>query len=143
MPIANGSTLSSTAFRAERGVTLVIAGGARGADTLAEEWAKAVGLPCRVFMADWAGLGRKAGPIRNEQMLSKGQPHLVVAFPGGRGTAHMMGIARACIIQVMSASSCDASSSSVLSETRTLSQISWRPRREIPPARDHQALPNA
>jgi hypothetical protein len=52
-------------------------------------------------MADWAGLGRKAGPIRNEQMLSEGQPHLVVAFPGGRGTAHMVGIARAAGVEVI------------------------------------------
>jgi hypothetical protein len=29
----------------DRGFSLVISGGARGADTLAEEWAKAVGLP--------------------------------------------------------------------------------------------------
>jgi predicted Rossmann-fold nucleotide-binding protein len=88
-------------LHAERGFALVIAGGARGADTLAEEWAKAVALPCRVLLADWAGLSRKAGRIRNEQMLSQGQPHLVVAFPGGRGTAHMVGIARAAGLEVI------------------------------------------
>jgi hypothetical protein len=49
----------------DRGFSLVVSGGARGADTLAEEWAKAAGLPTTVYHADWGKLGRKAGPIRN------------------------------------------------------------------------------
>jgi hypothetical protein len=88
-------------LRAERGFSLVIAGGARGADTLAEEWAKAAGLPCDVYRADWEGLGRKAGPIRNERMLHEGKPELVVGFPGGRGTAHMCRIAREAGVEVI------------------------------------------
>jgi hypothetical protein len=76
-------------LRAERGFSLVIAGGARGADTLAEEWARARGVSCEVYRADWEGLGRKAGPTRNARMLAEGKPDLVVGFPGGRGTAHM------------------------------------------------------
>ena len=85
----------------ERGFSLVIAGGARGADTLAEEWAKARGIACDVYRADWEGLGRKAGPIRNERMLVEGKPDVVVAFPGGRGTAHMVRIAREAGIEVI------------------------------------------
>lgn len=81
-------------LRRARGATVLIAGGARGADTLAEEWAKAQGLPCTVYMADWEGLGRKAGPIRNQRMLDEGKPDLVIAFPGGRGTADMIRRAR-------------------------------------------------
>jgi hypothetical protein len=81
-------------LHAERGFSLVIAGGARGADTLAEEWAKARNIPCEIYHADWEGLGRKAGPIRNARMLVAGKPDLVVGFPGGRGTAHMVRIAR-------------------------------------------------
>ena len=88
----------------ERGFSLVIAGGARGADTLAEEWAHAAGVRCDVYMADWAGLGRKAGPIRNRQMLDEGKPELVVAFPGGRGTANMVRIAREAGIEVIEVS---------------------------------------
>jgi len=88
-------------LRAERGFSLVIAGGARGADTLAAEWAASRGVPCEVYMADWEGLGRKAGPIRNERMLAEGKPDLVVGFPGGRGTAHMCRIAREAGIEVL------------------------------------------
>jgi YspA, cpYpsA-related SLOG family len=89
---------------AERGFSLVIAGGARGADTMAEEWARTTGLPCTVYQADWEDLGRKAGPIRNQRMLQEGRPALVVAFPGGRDTAHMVSIARAAGVEVIEAS---------------------------------------
>jgi hypothetical protein len=88
----------------ERGFSLIIAGGARGADTMAEEWAKARGIACDVYHADWAGRGRRAGPIRNEQMLREGKPDLVVAVPGGRGTAHMCRIAREAGVEVVEVS---------------------------------------
>lgn len=68
----------------------VIHGAARGADSLAAAWANARGVPCRAFPAAWGEHGRAAGPIRNRQMLHEGKPTLVVAFPGGRGTANMM-----------------------------------------------------
>lgn len=32
----------------------------------------------------------KAGPDRNQRMIDEGRPDLVVAFPGGRGTADMI-----------------------------------------------------
>jgi hypothetical protein len=71
-------------------ISEVIAGGARGADTLGAEWASSRGIPLRVFMAEWETFGRAAGPIRNQRMLDEGKPMLVVAFPGGRGTADMV-----------------------------------------------------
>ena len=89
------------AIHGERPISLVIAGGARGADTLGAEWAKGQGIPCEVYMADWEGLGRKAGPIRNQRMLDEGKPDLVVAFPGGRGTADMVRRAHAAGLAVL------------------------------------------
>jgi hypothetical protein len=88
-------------LRDERGITLVIAGGARGADTFAAEWAATRSIECRVYEAEWAALGRSAGPIRNQRMLDDGKPELVVAFPGGRGTADMMRRARAAGVEVI------------------------------------------
>jgi predicted Rossmann-fold nucleotide-binding protein len=88
-------------LHAEHGFMVVIAGGARGADTLAAEWAGDRGIPTQVYMAEWERLGRKAGPIRNQRMLDEGRPDLVVAFPGGTGTAGMMGIARKAGIEVI------------------------------------------
>lgn len=78
--------------------SVVIVGGAKGADTLAEVAARAVGLQCEVYPADWERYGRRAGPVRNRQMLREGQPDLVVAFHadlwGSRGTADMVRVAR-------------------------------------------------
>jgi hypothetical protein len=85
------------------GISEVIHGAARGADTLAGEWAKARGIPVLVYPADWEKHGRAAGPRRNEQMLREGKPDLVVAFPGGRGTAHMVRIAKEAGVKVLEA----------------------------------------
>ena len=72
------------------GLAGIIAGAARGADNLAAEWAKDRGVPLTEFPADWTKHGKRAGPIRNQQMLDEGRPDAVVAFPGGRGTADMV-----------------------------------------------------
>lgn len=53
------------------------------------------GINRTVFKADWSKDGRKAGPVRNSVMLSVGKPDLVIAFPGGRGTADMVRKAKA------------------------------------------------
>jgi hypothetical protein len=91
-----------------RGIVRIIAGGAKGADTLAEEWAKIQELECVVYHADWAKHGRAGGPIRNQQMLDEGKPNLVGAFPGGRGTADMVRRARAAGIEVIEVEISDA-----------------------------------
>lgn len=77
-------------LHAERGIACIIAGAARGADTLAAAWATDRGIALLEFPADWKTQGRAAGPIRNQRMLEEGAPSYVVAFPGGRGTADMV-----------------------------------------------------
>jgi predicted Rossmann-fold nucleotide-binding protein len=72
------------------GPLTVIEGGAAGADQIARTWAYHVGATIHTFQAEWAKHGRAAGPIRNQEMLEKGKPELVLAFPGGRGTADMV-----------------------------------------------------
>jgi hypothetical protein len=61
---------------------------------MAGQWAQRRGIACIAYEADWKHEGRAAGPIRNKRMLDEGSPDLVVAFPGGRGTANMIGQAR-------------------------------------------------
>jgi hypothetical protein len=73
---------------------IIIHGGARGADTLAGEYARERQLEELVFPADWKTHGKSAGAIRNTQMLKEGTPKLVVAFPGGNGTKHMIDISK-------------------------------------------------
>ncbi len=68
----------------------IISGAARGADSLAIDWAVLREHKYTAFPADWKQYGRQAGPIRNQKMLDIGKPDLVIAFPGGRGTADMI-----------------------------------------------------
>lgn len=67
----------------------IIHGGARGADTLAGNWAEANEIPVTVCKANWEKYGKSAGPIRNQEMLEL-KPDEIVAFPGGRGTKDMV-----------------------------------------------------
>lgn len=71
-------------------VTLVIHGGANGADEGAWRWANIENITAHVYRADWKKHGKAAGPIRNRAMLEKGKPDLVIAFPGGNGTKNMV-----------------------------------------------------
>lgn len=79
----------------------VISGGARGADANAIDWAIINWCPFREFKADWKTHGKKAGILRNIQMLREGRPDLVIAYPGGAGTAHMVKIAKEAGIKVI------------------------------------------
>ena len=77
-------------LHADLRITMIIHGGANGADTMAHFWAGVNGVPIEVYHANWKRDGRAAGPIRNQKMLDHGKPDAVAAFPGGRGTADMI-----------------------------------------------------
>lgn len=83
------------------GPSLVIQGNAAGADDIAQRWAEANHVPVMPFPADWGKYGKKAGYLRNKQMLEEGQPDMVIAFPGGKGTAMMVRIAREAGVEVI------------------------------------------
>lgn len=86
----------------ERGpIVRVVTGGARGADSLAEYWAKGKNIDTATYPAEWGKYGKKAGPIRNRDMLKNEDIQLVVAFPGGDGTADMVHAALTKGIEVM------------------------------------------
>lgn len=78
----------------------VVHGGATGADTMASRWSDEHGYECVVYEADWLNEGRAAGPLRNQRMLDSEHVSMVVAFPGGRGTADMVRRAEAKGIHV-------------------------------------------
>lgn len=78
----------------------LVHGAARGADKLSEKWAIQVGLKnIESYPADWNKYNKAAGHIRNKQMLDTGID-VVIAFPGGRGTANMVKIAKEANVQV-------------------------------------------
>ena len=57
---------------------LVVSGGAKGADILGERWAKENGIPTLIFKPDWNKYGKRAGFIRNEDIIKNSD--FVVAF---------------------------------------------------------------
>ena len=88
----------------DRKPTVIIEGGATGADSIAARAAVILQVPCVVtFKADWS-MGRRAGPVRNQRMLDEGRPDLVLAFthPLGIsvGTADMVRRAKRAGVEV-------------------------------------------
>lgn len=83
--------------------TEVIHGGANGVDQLCGKAAALLGLQVTRYPADWETHGRRAGVIRNVQMLDR-WPNLVLAWWDGKskGTAHTIGEAgkRKCVFRV-------------------------------------------
>lgn len=79
----------------------IIAGKAKGADSGAVDWAVVNWVSFKEYPADWSKYGKRAGYIRNKQMLEEGKPDLVIAFPGGRGTAMMVDLAKKAGVEVI------------------------------------------
>lgn len=84
-----------------RTVAKIVHGGARGADTLAGEWARSRGIPEARYLANWDRDKNAAGPIRNQKMLDSEPVTHVFAFPGGRGTGDMISRAKSRNIPVI------------------------------------------
>ena len=74
--------------------TIIIHGGARGADSLAGNLATSLKMKVIKFSADWDKYGKAAGVLRNQQMLDEGHPDLVVYFhkdiENSKGTRDML-----------------------------------------------------
>jgi hypothetical protein len=82
-----------------RPFTHVIHGDYRGADHMADRFALMYALQPVRCPANWNLLKKAAGPRRNRAMLGL-VPDLVVAFPGGTGTADMASAAEEMGIEV-------------------------------------------
>lgn len=76
-----------------------ISGTARGADTLGEQFAYTYGYDVMRFPADWDGLGKRAGYVRNAEMakyaIADGNYGVLIAFWDGKskGTKHIINLA--------------------------------------------------
>lgn len=74
--------------------TIIVSGGARGVDTAAEHAARQFRLAVQVFLPDWTTHGKKAGFIRNAQIVNNSDK--LVAFWDGesKGTLHSILLAQ-------------------------------------------------
>lgn len=50
-------------------INSIVSGGAKGADTLGEEYSKDNNIPVTIFKADWDKYGKRAGFIRNVDII--------------------------------------------------------------------------
>lgn len=64
----------------------IVCGDAEGADAFAYAWARAHQVTVHVYAARWDRLKKRAGPIRNQEMIDAMKPDMCLVFPGGRGT---------------------------------------------------------
>jgi hypothetical protein len=76
-------------------ITLLVSGGAIGADSLGEQYAKENNIETKIFLPDWNKHGKSAGFIRNTDIINEAE--LVVAFWDGnsRGTLDSINKAKA------------------------------------------------
>jgi len=73
---------------------IVVSGGARGADTIGEQYAKLRGYATIIMKADWDGIGKAAGIVRNGKMLEIANAVVCFWNNKSRGTKHMINITR-------------------------------------------------
>lgn len=75
-------------------ISTIISGGAKGADMLGERYAIEYNMPCIVHQAQWQQYGRKAGIIRNQDIIHDSD--IVIAFWDGisKGTKDSINKAR-------------------------------------------------
>lgn len=78
----------------EHKINTFVSGGAKGADTMAEQYAKEHGIKILVLKPNWKKYGKKAGFLRNNEIIQKCD--VVVAFWDGssHGTKHSIQLAK-------------------------------------------------
>lgn len=80
--------------------TVILSGGARGVDQLAEKWAKEQDYPLSIHKPDWKRYGRGAGLIRNRSMVDDADALLAIWDGHSRGTCHVIEYAHSKSLKV-------------------------------------------
>lgn len=76
------------------GITEIVSGTAKGADSLGELYAKINNIPIKKFPADWNRYGRSAGYIRNKDMAHYADACICFWINKSKGTGHMINLAK-------------------------------------------------
>jgi len=88
------TAISESGFDTDGAIAQVVSGGARGVDTLAEEWAYRNRRQLIIFPADWDTYGKSAGIRRNEQMAIWADALIALWDGKSSGTKHMISCAK-------------------------------------------------
>ena len=75
-------------------ITYIVSGGAKGADSLSEKWAVDNNIPTLIFKPDWNKYGKRAGFIRNEDIIKS--CNKCISFWDGisKGTKHSINLCK-------------------------------------------------
>ena len=71
----------------------VVSGTAKGADAFGEAWARDCGIQILQFPANWKKFGKRAGPLRNEEMADNADGLIAIWDGKSRGTTSMLNLA--------------------------------------------------
>ena len=74
--------LESILDRHKDKVSMVVSGGAIGADTMGEHWAISNKIPVKIFKPEWEKYGKSAGMRRNELIIK--ECDICIAFWDGK-----------------------------------------------------------
>jgi len=75
-------------------ITLVVSGAAKGADSLGEKWALENNIQTLIFPAEWGKYGKRAGYIRNEDII-KNCDYCIAFWDGeSKGTKHSISLCK-------------------------------------------------
>lgn len=74
-------------------ITKIVSGGAVGADSLAERYAKEHNIPTQIFLPDWEKNGKSAGFKRNTDIVNESD--MIVAFWDGTSKGTLDSIKKA------------------------------------------------
>lgn len=81
-------------------ITVILSGNAKGVDKLGEKYARINGIPLEIYPAHWTSFGKKAGMIRNEQMISNADALFCLWDGKSKGTNHIINLAKADKLKV-------------------------------------------
>jgi len=98
--ITNPKFLNAAISKCGWTITEVVSGTARGVDQMGEAWAANNNVPVKRFPADWDGLGKRAGYIRNQAMAGYAEALVLVWDGQSAGSGHMLAIAHALKLKI-------------------------------------------
>lgn len=77
----------------ETPITLIVSGGAKGADSFGEKWAKENNIDVKIFLPDWNLYGKSAGFVRNKDIILGSERVLSCWDKKSEGTLHSINVA--------------------------------------------------
>lgn len=81
-------------------ITEVVCGGAKGVDSIGEQWAKEHNIPVTKFLPNWTKYGKGAGHVRNAEMALYADALIAIWDGHSFGTANMINVARASDLKI-------------------------------------------